>query len=220
MGTSKTHNYVYNRTSYSYSILINHFKKGIFQFDISFSFTDIPIIISGDTVGIIDPHTHFICEMKPGVDSSPGETFPLCEANRHKDQIAPFENLFGFTSDTSHYNGTLFRFPFRRTSYYKTFLRKELKSKISDKIFTAEEAVRELFDTLCEEASHLLLFLKSIESVELYTWDPAEKKKKMFLQISLSDSCLPHVRQFRQTCQNSCQLKQSTTILATCCVCL
>ena len=220
MGTSKTHNYVYNRTSYSYSILINHFKKGIFQFDISFSFTDIPIIISGDTVGIIDPHTHFICEMKPGVDSSTGETFPLCEANRHKDQIAPFENLFGFTSDTSHYNGTLFRFPFRRTSYYKTFLRKELKSKISDKIFTAEEAVRELFDTLCEEASHLLLFLKSIESVELYTWDPAEKKKKMFLQISLSDSCLPHVRQFRQTCQNSCQLKQSTTILATCCVCL
>ena len=153
-------------------------------------------------------------------ESSTGKRFSLRKVNRHKDQFAPFENLFGFTSDTSHYNGTLFRFPFRRTSYHKTFSNKELKSKISDKKFTAEGAERELFDTLCEEAAHLLLFLKSIESVELYTWDPAEKKKKMFVQISLSDSCLPHVRQFRKTCQNSCQFDRSTTILATCCVCL
>ena len=153
-------------------------------------------------------------------ESSTGKRFPLRKANRHKDQFAPFENLFGFTSDTSHYNGTLFRFPFRRTSYHKTFSRKELKSKISDKIFTAKGAVQELFDTLCEEAAHLLLFLKSIESVELYTWDTAENKMKLFLQISLSDSCLPHVRQFRQTCQNSCQFDRSTTVLATCCVCL
>ena len=153
-------------------------------------------------------------------ESSTGKRFSLRKVNRHKDQFAPFKNLFGFTSDTSHYNGTLFRFPFRRTSYHKTFSNKELKSKISDKIFTAEGAERELFDTLCEEAAHLLLFLKSIESVELYTWDPAEKKKKLFIQISLSDSCLPHVRQFRKTCQNSCLFDRSTTILATCCVCL
>ena len=153
-------------------------------------------------------------------ESSTGKRFPLCKANRHKDQFAPFENLFGFTSNTSHYNGTLFRFPFRRTLYHKTFSKKELKSKISDKIFTAEGAIQELFDTLCEEAAHLLLFLKSIESIDLYTWDPAEKKKKMFVQISLSDSCLPHVRQFRKTCQNSCQFNRSTTVMATCCVCL
>ena len=153
-------------------------------------------------------------------ESSTGKRFPLRKANRHKDQFAPFENLFGFTSDTSHYNGTLFRFPFRRTSYHKTFSKKELKSKISDKIFTAEGAIRELFDTLYEEAAHLLLFLKSIESVELYTWDTAENKMKLFLQISLSDSCLPRIRQFRQTCQNSCQFDRSTTVLATCCVCL
>ena len=210
---------MYSFTSYLYSILIDiyHFKSSKFQFDISFFFTDIPIIISGNTVGIIDPHTHFICNM----ESLTGETFPLCEANHHKDQIAPFENLFGFTSNTSHYDGTLFRFPFRRTSYYKTFSKKpELKSKISDKIFTAEGAKRELFDTLCKEATHLLLFLKSIESIELYTWDLAENKTKMFVQISLSNTCLPDVRQFRQTCQNGCQFDRSTTVMATCCVCL
>ena len=174
--------------------------------------------MSGRYLGIIDPHTNFICNMEEEDESRTGERFSLEGASHRADQLVPFENLFGFDSSESTYNGTLFRFPFRRQSYVKTYLRKGLKSRISDKIFTPQDAEKELFETLWEETPYLLLFLKSVESIELYTWDTARECKSLFFKVSIADSCLSDVRKFRRTCMDCCQLARSTTVVTSCSV--
>ena len=184
---------------------------------ISFLISDVPFIVSDQYLLIIDPHTNFICNMEKE-ESRTGERIRLRKASRKVDQLVPFENLFGFKSSEGTYNGTLFRFPFRRQSYARTYLRKGLKSKISDKIFTPQEAEEELFKTLLEETPYLLLFLKSVESVELYTWDTARECKSLFFKVSIADSCLSDVRKFRRTCMDCCQLARSTTVVTSCSV--
>src|SRR5688572_27930543 len=81
--------------------------------------------------------------------------------NSLKHQFQPFIiDQFGISEDTfargSYENRTLFRFPLRKK-----------QSKLSSTIFTPDD-IYELFESLESEAFSILLFLNSIEVIEVY----------------------------------------------------
>ena len=165
--------------------------------------SDVPFIVSGKRVGIIDPHIVFISNKEEG---KTGMIKPLSQFNKFADQVAPFIGLFGFDCSTENYDGTLFHFPFRRSD--PTFC-----SKIIDKCYTTEEAIADLYSSLMEEASRILLFLKCIESIELYTWDLSVNAQKLYLRIKIEPDCVPRVRELRRTCKEHCEEVESFTAL-------
>ena len=82
--------------------------------------------------------------------------------------------------------GTLFRFPLR-----------DEPSHLSDKLFE-EEKVQSLIESFMADAHLLLLFLRHVESVEIYERGPGEKNPKLIYEVRLSDTCLDEVRSKRQ----------------------
>ena len=113
--------------------------------------TDLPIIISGDTIGFLDPQEKVWCDG--------GWSYELSDIWKRKkdywDTIVPFINKQGFTCNMTMYPGTLFRFP----------LRNEV-SNISANVYN----VINLCDLLIkfkEEAKLLLLFLQSVNTIEI-----------------------------------------------------
>lgn len=80
--------------------------------------------------------------------------------SQKSDQFAPFR-AFGCTLDRE-FNGTLFRFPLRTPE-------QATKSRISRQAHTLESA-QALLDDFMREASAMLLFLKTVESVQVFTW--------------------------------------------------
>ncbi|XP_048257395.1 sacsin-like isoform X1 [Haliotis rufescens] len=146
-----------------------------------FHVTDFPCVISGDTVLFINPqekNSDRVCYMKKLRDLS----------NEIKKMILNvFSGIFDFTSDTVHkgyYSGTIFWFPLRTNI-----------SKLSDNLYT-EEKVKDLFQAFKSEASITLLFLKSIEKIQLY--QRLSRKIQVRFSLQLSQDCLQHVRTEKQ----------------------
>lgn len=124
-----------------------------------YHFTDVPMIISGDFLLILDPQQQSLTrnkrqKRKVGVKIALSNARRICT-----DQLMPFHGLCGFSSDMDHYDGTLFRFPFRGA---KTTKLKEHDS------FIDTEKTKGLLDKYFEDASMALLFLRNIESVDLF----------------------------------------------------
>ncbi|XP_048257393.1 sacsin-like [Haliotis rufescens] len=146
-----------------------------------FHVTDFPCVISGDTVLFINPqekNSDRVCYMKKLRDLS----------NEIKKMILNvFSGIFDFTSDTVHkgyYSGTIFWFPLRTNI-----------SKLSDNLYT-EEKVMDLFQAFKSEASITLLFLKSIEKIQLY--QRLRRKIQVQFSLQLSQDCLQDVRMEKQ----------------------
>ena len=87
-----------------------------------------------------------------------GQWFDISEVrSRGPDGLAPFHNVCGFSAyATSDYCGTLFRFPLR-----------DLASELSENVYTVSK-LHELLTALKEEAKFLLLFLRSIDTIEVF----------------------------------------------------
>ena len=121
-------------------------------------FADLPGIASGDRIAIFDPHEKYFRDERGRGNSVSMYYFEeqlLQEETR--DQFMPFHDVFGCNlEDSDSYEGTLFRFPLRTTA-----------SELSDNEYTKEK-VMSLFGSLQEEASVVLLFLKSICSISLW----------------------------------------------------
>lgn len=122
-----------------------------------------PIALSGDTLGFIDPmEKYFTFGNRPCT----GKKFNLRKAEHVKrlqekhDQIAPFMGLFDCNEETfkaGGYKGTLFRFPLR-----------SMPSELSNTVYS-KDRVLDLFESFMNEAKHTLVFLKNITCVEFYT---------------------------------------------------
>ncbi len=77
-----------------------------------------------------------------------------------RDQLVPFEGLWGFTQALDSYPGTIFRFPFRRAiKSTKSVLRN------SKNVFNGNEASG-LLETYFDEARVSLLFLRRIKAID------------------------------------------------------
>ena len=128
------------------------------MYHIYFLFADLPAIASDDRIAILDPHEEYFRDEKGRGNSVNMYYFDegLLEEET-RDQFMPFHDVFGCNlEDSERYEGTLFRFPLRTRA-----------SELCDKEYTKEK-VMTLFDSLQEEASVVLLFLKSICSISLY----------------------------------------------------
>ena len=123
-----------------------------------YHFTDVPMIISGDYILILDPQQSFLPRNKRQ-KRKVGVKIKLSTARRDcVDHLMPFHGLCGFSSDEDHYEGTLFRFPFRGNNVTR------LKEHDS---FIDSEKAKNLLDKYFEDASMALLFLRNISSIDL-----------------------------------------------------
>ena len=146
--------------------------------------TDVPSFISRNLYTVFDPNLLYLQDMvtatNPGmqIDFKASTTENLRE---FKDQFTPFCGFFhcDVFSKAKHFNGTLFRLPFRTEQTGQ-------KSKISQEVYT-KERINKLFKTVSNKASAMLMFLHNVKSISLYEMQQTNAMK-----------CLLHVER-RQT---------------------
>ena len=125
---------------------------------------DLPVIISGKKLAYLEP------QEKVWRGAS-GQWFDISELQDPalQDSLAPFDGICDFSASTTHdYCGTLFRFPLRDTS-----------SELSENVYTVSK-LHELFAVLREEAKFLLLFLRSVDTIEVVELSQYGEERKLF----------------------------------------
>lgn len=140
--------------------------------------TDLPSFVSGKYVVLFDPQGVYL----PNVSSAnPGKRIEYVSSSaisQYKDQFFPY-CAFGCDMKTP-FAGTLFRFPLRNAD-------QAARSKLSRQAY-AEDNVSSMFAQLYEEGVFTLLFLKSVLSVEMYTWDVGEPEPRKLYSCSVSSA--------------------------------
>ena len=108
---------------------------------------------------------------------------------RIQDQFRPYKEIFDCNDEVfseGKYGGTLFRFPLRHTP-----------SKLSETLYSKEKMER-LFESFVGDAHLVLLFLRNLESIELYAREIAESIPKRIFQARISEDSLELVRKKRK----------------------
>ncbi|XP_003382551.1 PREDICTED: sacsin-like [Amphimedon queenslandica] len=149
----------------------NPHKVGKFGigFNSVYHITDLPVILSQNYCGFIEPQ-------EIAWKGETGKGFTLEEL---KDSfpavLEPFHGICGFSKQNPSFkNMTLFRFPLRNK-----------KSKLSNKSYTIDE-LRSLLDALKKEARYLLVFLRSVCSIEICQITESNTTELLF-KVSLSE---------------------------------
>ena len=117
---------------------------------------DHPMVISGNTVLMIDPHQQ-ADKVNAMMDLKEMPSMSGINLDAFVDTL---DGTFGFGRqciDENYFPGTLFWFPLRET-----------ESDLSSTLYDTDK-VLQLFEVFKEEANSVLIFLKSLSSVELYT---------------------------------------------------
>ena len=153
-------------------------------FDFFFVTADLPYILSGDRLGVIDPHEKFFKATTYSWNFHKKPDF----LKNYRSHFEPFVGLFGCKqADLEHgrYNGTIFRFPLRTK-----------ESNLSDKIYNADRMER-LFEGFEADSNLLLLFLKSLEKIQLFDRNSYQATPKLVFEVRLSEDCVDYVRHKR-----------------------
>ena len=104
-------------------------------------------------------------------------SFKLSEL-RCTSALSSLEGIEGFSASAASYPKTLFRFPLR----YKP-------SDLSQSSYTVDKLTK-LVDALRDEAKLLLLFLRSVHTVEVYSISSSRRKQTMLhLQVQIAPEC-------------------------------
>ena len=135
---------------------------------------DVPAIISADKFAFLEPQEQIW-------ERESGRSFSLQELSG-SDHLTSLHGIAGFDAgSTVHYPKTLFRFPLRSAA-----------SSLSDNIYTIEK-VNELISALKSEAKLLLLFLRSVHTIEVYNIDQQGRHTLSF-QVKVADSCVQDLK--------------------------
>ncbi|XP_060607765.1 sacsin-like [Ruditapes philippinarum] len=141
-----------------------------------FHITDYPCVISGDRILMIDPQQPS-GQVNAMVKLSRIGNLELEKHGLNAEAFwEAFDGLFGIEQGivaNGYYDGTLFWFPLRQHC-----------SEVSETLYD-EEKVMDLFEGLQLEASSILLFLRNLESINIYTrrnGNPISKIVKIELQ--------------------------------------
>ena len=97
-----------------------------------------------------------------------GKYFTLSEVTSKSDTVAPFVGVCGFSSSLASYSGTIFRFPLRN-----------VPSDLSEQLYDLDK-LKALFGALKCEGKNLLLFLRSVDTVEVYEIDAIGQQSMKF----------------------------------------
>ena len=147
--------------------------------------TDVPSFLSGEHLVVFDPNMNHISKLIDGKMRGGGFMLSLAD-NKHvlslyPDQFVPYNQLFGcdMTGEgTFHFEGTLFRLPFRTSEQAKD-------SDISKEPYTADN-VNNLVKSLKESASTLLLFAQNVKEVRVFEISKNSNLKKSLSRPSIS----------------------------------
>ena len=128
-------------------------------------------------MGIIDPHRNTV--KKASMTSPAGIKKKLSTAFEHVGHRSTFESVFGLNTQASSYQGTIFRFPLRQVGS---------SSEISSNFCTPEMIQERLFNSLKEECSYLLLFLKNVKSISFLEWTKRMFEPRTTFSVDYSES--------------------------------
>ncbi|TFY71733.1 hypothetical protein EVG20_g1277 [Dentipellis fragilis] len=121
----------------------------------NFHFTEVPMIVSGNSVLVLDPSKSRLPEA--------GRTKILMSLpqmrRRYPDQLTVLNGLFGFDQHSDSYPGTIFRLPLRTESQARG-------SEISKKAITQNE-LADLIKNLRNDAAGMLFFT-GLRAIEVY----------------------------------------------------
>ena len=149
-----------------------HLKIGKFGlgFCSVYHLTDIPSFVSRERLYIFDPTLEYLKEENQD-RSRPGKRLHILEKIvSHSKQLDPYISLFGFKKGQS-YNGTMFRFPFRRKS-----------SELST-IKYSDSHVGQLMLDVKLVGSKLLLFLQHVTRITFSQINQGQKKPTVLMDI-------------------------------------
>lgn len=144
-------------------------------------FLDLPSVLSGDKLGMIDPNQFFFPASSHGWNIAKHPE--LIQTMRH--QLDPYIGVFGCEEQSfrdGYYKGTLFRFPLRISG-----------SPLSSEQYT-QDKIYALFECFKQEAHLLLLFLRNLEKIEVYERDRFVPNMKLLFSVELGDDCIENVR--------------------------
>lgn len=139
-------------------------------FNAVYHLTDVPSFISGENFVVFDPNIYHIAKVFGRTGGSrPGMKINLATSRQvlslFPDQFLPYNDLFGCNTTsaepgTFHFEGTLFRFPFRTDEQAR-------RSELSQDPYTKDH-MRNVLDSLKESASTLLLFAQNVKKVRVF----------------------------------------------------
>ena len=98
------------------------------------------------------------------------------------DHLKPFDKIAEFNKRAKYSSKTLFRLPLR-----------DAPSNISDNIFTVSK-VNKLIEALKSEAHRLLLFLRSVHTIQVINIDGFHKRQDLVFQTKIVDDCVKQER--------------------------
>jgi sacsin len=127
-------------------------------FNAVYHYTDLPTIVSANSIVMFDPHACFLPGITP---SNPGIKIRFLNStivNQFPDQFKPLE-MFGCDLK-NHFHGTLFRFPLRNESTAGT---SEIK-----RIAYSEKDIGLLLKSFKTIITSTILFLRNVRQVEVY----------------------------------------------------
>ena len=155
-----------------------------------FVHTDLPSVLSGNRLLLIDPHEKYF---KVNGATTSGYMWNLtkqqAEVRRLAHQFDPYRELFYSSQrsfDDGSFDGTMFRFPIRLAP-----------SPLSDLVHTHGK-VMELFCSFESNAYLVLVFLKHLEEIVLCTRASGEDKPQRLFSVRVAESCLEAVRCHRR----------------------
>ena len=178
--------------------------SGTFVFDcVIFTLTDLPSVLSGHQLFTIDPEEKYFTYKN---EKTSGYSWNLKHKKKVKDSrdhFLPFVGILGCTDDLfeqCYYRGTMFRFP----------LRSEV-SLLCDTVYNSTK-VTKLLESFESDAHLILLFLKKLESIEIYTRGNGSNDAKLLFRVNIADDCLEEVRTKRAMFLEKCQAESQLAI--------
>ncbi|XP_036432885.1 sacsin isoform X2 [Colossoma macropomum] len=180
-------------------------------FNAVYHLTDIPSILSGKSLLILDPNVthlekHIHSKANPGIKL---DLFQERLFRRFPGQFRSYQGIFGCDltkSSQNYYKGTLIKLPFRTSE-------EVCKSEISCKVYD-KEGIRAFQQHFTDDAQSPLLFLKNINSVSLQiisegaSTPPLQTQIQTLLRISKEVVCSMnisnemHVEDIRNAMEN------------------
>ncbi|XP_063961226.1 sacsin-like [Lytechinus pictus] len=146
-------------------------------FNSVYHITDLPSIMSDETLAFIDPLEEHFFDSKGRVKTgwrfylrSDKEIFSKCH-----DQFQPYNNVFpGVTGgiSTGYFDGTLFRFPLRQEA-----------NELSEKIYQQEDTLDEVLQAFQADANVAMLFLRSLNNIEVLKRSPDYQDLSLIVRV-------------------------------------
>ncbi|XP_065839455.1 sacsin-like isoform X2 [Oscarella lobularis] len=174
-------------------------------FNSVYHLTDLPSVVSGNTVGFFDPHEKYVAE------GESGRSYLLSDASTFPDQFSPY-NVLGCRVSDGDFMGTLFRFPLR-TNGSTSELSKSTPSPAS---------IHSLFESFETDAHLVPLFLKSVSSIKILEWNLGKAAPEELFSVALGSDTKECVEDARKRLEagirdNRALVQEAFTASVVCC---